>query len=187
MANNMGRKPRSIENDDRNAQLERLLIEGDVVSDEHGNEKRVFLTGQAIATRLGISKAWVSKYAQTRKCYERRAAWKKAVQDKAREKLAMKEGNRIAFDLDHQLALCDGILVKYQQAIEERGVGNVTAADINAMIRLRHFIEGNADSRVETQQQNVTLEMMQEAHAKLVDDRPDEEESAESDRLADAG
>ena len=179
----MGRKPRSIENDDRNAQLERLLIEGEVVSDEHGNEKRVFLTGQAIATQLGISPAWVSKFATTRKCYERRAAWKKAVQDKAREKLASQEADRIAFDLDRQLSFCDGILVKYQQAIEERGVGNVTAADINAMIRLRHFIAGNADTRVETQQQTVTLEMMQEAHAKLFREPPSEDEHAEPIQL----
>ena len=174
--NNLGRKPRSIEKSDRNAELERLLVEGEMVDGDDGKQRRAYPLGKDIAERLGVSNAWVSKYAKAHQCVERRRALQRAAQERAQQKLAEMDANRITFDLDRQLSLCDNILEKYRDAIEQRGIGNVTAADINAMIRLRHFIGGNADSRVETQQHTVTLEMMQEAHARLRGDQEQERE-----------
>ena len=176
MTSNMGRKPRSIEQADRNAEIDRLLVEGEMIESDDGKQRRAYPLGKDIAQRIGVSNAWVSKYAKAHQCIERRRALVRAAQEQAQQKLAVMDSDRIAFDLDRQLSLCDSILEKYRDAIEQRGVGNVTAADINAMIRLRHFIGGNADSRVETQQQTVTLEMMQEAHARLRGDQEQERE-----------
>lgn len=174
----LGRKPRSIEQADRNAEIDRLLVDGEMVDGDDGRPRRVYPLGKDIAARLGVSSAWVSKYASNHQCLERRRAQQRVTQDRAQQKLSELESDRIVFDLDRQLTLCDSILEKYREVIEERGIGNVTASDINAMIRLRHFIEGNADSRVETQQSVLTLEMMQEAHRDLVR-VPNADDSAE--------
>jgi predicted transcriptional regulator len=161
-----GRAPRSIELADRNAELERLLIEGEVIEDDAGKLVRVYPLATEIAERLGVSKSWVSKYSKAHRCPQRQAQFKNSIKEKAREKVVETEAERRAFETTEQLALCDSILAKYQEAIEAREIGNVTAADINTLIRLRHFIKGDADSRSEVASHVVTLEAMQEAHAR---------------------
>jgi predicted transcriptional regulator len=158
-----GRSTRSVEKEDRNTEIERLLVEGELVTDTNGAEVRAYPLAYEVAERLGVSKSWVSKYARQNRCLERRAVFQHAVKTQVRDKIVRSEANRVAFERAEQLALCDQLLAKYTDAIESREVGNVTATDINAIVRLRHFISGDADSRAEVTH-GVTLEMMQAAH-----------------------
>ena len=167
MSKEPGRPLRAQEDIDRSAEIERLLVEGELVTGADGKQTRVYAKSSEIAARLNVSKSWISKFAHKHKCFQRRAEFQAKVRAKVTEQLIEKEADRIAFDTQKQLEFCDEILGQYREAIKERGVGNVTSTDINNLIRLRRLLQGEADSRQEVHN-GVTLEMMEAAHQNLM-------------------
>ncbi len=53
-------------------EVERLLVEGEVVPDEHGEAKRVWLTQREVAGRFGVAASTVAAFAKERRTTERR-------------------------------------------------------------------------------------------------------------------
>jgi len=156
--------------DDRAAVIDRLLVEGELIVDERGNEMRSYPKSIDIAARLGVSPSYVSKYAKLHRCFQRRRELRDAVDAKVRDRIANRQARRIVFDADRMLSMCDRILEKYEDAIKVDGITKVTSADVNTIIRLRRFIEGDPDSRREVVNRNVTLETIQEAHRRMLAD-----------------
>lgn len=162
-----GRKPRYLESTDRNAELERLLVQGELVTDHDGKQTRVYPNGQEVAKRLGISAAWVSKFARKHRCHERRAVYQAKVQEKVQERLIQAESKRLAFDTERTLSLCDKVLGKFEELLDERGVGNFSVADMNTIVRLRRYLQGDADSRQEVAS-SINLDTLQVAHRDMM-------------------
>jgi hypothetical protein len=154
---------------ERNTLLDRLLVEGEMVQDNDGKPMRVYPMSNEIATRLGVTPSWVSKFARTHRCFQRRAELKAKIEAQARDELVRHEAKRVAFDTERTLRLCDTVLSKYEEAITEHGVGRITSADINTIVRLRRYLMGDADTRQEVRSQ-VSLEDMQSAHRQLLVD-----------------
>lgn len=167
MSNHLGRKPRSMGQADRNFELERLLVEGEMVDGGDGRQRRVYPLGKDIAERLGVSNAWVSKYAKVHRCFERRRTLQKSTREEATRKLIELESTRLAFDTERTLALCDRVLASYDDMLRERGMSSFTATDLNTIVRLRRFLEGDADSRQEVTS-SITLETLQVAHRDMM-------------------
>lgn len=167
MSNELGRKPRSMEQADRNGEMERLLVEGELITGSDGKQTRVFPHGCEIAERLGVSNAWVSKFANKHRCFQRRAEYQAKVQAKVQQKLVRQEAKRIAFDTERSVSLCDKVLARYEDMLDERGVGNFTVADMNTVIRLRRYLQGDADSRQEVTNA-ITLSSLQTAHREML-------------------
>src|SRR5690348_14886707 len=80
-----GRKPRSIEQGDVNAEIDRLLVEGELVTDADGKQVRVYPMSREVAERLGVSPSWVSKLARQNRCFQRRAELRSRIETQARE------------------------------------------------------------------------------------------------------
>jgi len=167
MSHELGRPVRFIDSTIQHEEIDRLLVEGETVTGNDGKPMRVYPMSREIAERLGVSPSWISKYARAHRCFERRAELQSQVQAKAHAELVREEGKRLAFDTERMLKICDKLMEKYEEAIDERGVGNFTAADLNTVARLRRFLQGDADSRQEVKN-GVTLEAMQAAHLQLL-------------------
>lgn len=68
-------------------EVDRLLVEGDVVVGDDGVEKRVWLTQREVAKRFGVSPGLIGTFAKQHRCTERRAEFeaKKAGEQAPRE------------------------------------------------------------------------------------------------------
>ncbi len=64
------------------------------------------------------------------------------------------------------IAIVDGYMQSFRNALDEGRVRTDSASDFNTMMRLKAFLEGKADSRQEVQGV-ITLEQMQERHRAL--------------------
>ena len=53
-------------------EVERLLVEGEVVPDEHGEAKRVWLTQRDVAARFGVAVSTIAAFAKEHRTTERR-------------------------------------------------------------------------------------------------------------------
>ena len=152
---------------DKSALIDRLLVEGELVDDGRGHRVRVYPMSQEIADRVGVTPSWISKFAKRNRCFQRRKEFQARVESKAQDERERQEAKRLAFDTDRALRLCDRILEKYEEAVENDGIGRITAADVNTVLRLRSYLQGGADSRQEIQG-SLSLEAAQEAHRAML-------------------
>ena len=53
-------------------EVERLLVEGEVVPDDHGEAKRVWLTQRDVAARFGVAVSTIAAFAKEHRTTERR-------------------------------------------------------------------------------------------------------------------
>ena len=163
----LGRPKKSMADADHNAEIDRLLVEGELVEDDDGKKTRVYPMAIEIAARLGVSPSWVSKFAKKNRCAQRRAVLQAKVSAKAQEKLIERESSRLAFDTERSLSLCDKVLGSYEELIAQHGVTTFSAGDLNTVVRLRRFLQGDADSRQEVTS-SITLETLQGAHRQML-------------------
>ena len=167
MTSQLGRPVRLVDAVNRNDEIEKLLVEGELINDGEGKQVRVYPTSSEVAERLHVSKSWVSKYAKANRCFERRNLLQAKVRAKAQEQLVKEDGKRLAYDTERALQLCDKVLSRYDELVGERGINNFAAADLDKMVRLRRYLQGDADSRQEVTS-TLTLDTLQGAHREFL-------------------
>jgi hypothetical protein len=148
-------------------EVDRLLVFGETVRDEEtGYETVRYPSLRELGRRYGVSGALIGRHSVQHRCMERReensarerACFERKVVEKLAEARAMSTAEAIA--------IVDGYMQSFRNALDEGRVRTDSAGDFNTMMRLKAFLEGKADSRQEVQGV-ITLEQMQERHRAL--------------------
>lgn len=149
-------------------ELDRILVFGEVVPCEDGNGTTVvFPSYRELADRYGVSHSVVADYAKSRNVQRRRKEASARVQAKAEQKLVEARATAIAYSKDDELRIIDGYLAGFENALAEGRVRFDNPADFNTMVRLKEFVQGNADSRQEIHA-SLSLEVLQARHRQMI-------------------
>ncbi|MCC7536228.1 MAG: hypothetical protein IT379_08440 [Deltaproteobacteria bacterium] len=149
-------------------ELDRILVFGEVVPCEDGNGTTVvFPSYRELADRYGVSHSVVADYAKSRNVQRRRKEALARVQVKAEQKLVEARATAIAYSKDDELRIIDGYLSGFETALAEGRVRFDNPADFNTMVRLKEFVQGNADSRQEIHA-SLSLEVLQARHRQMI-------------------
>ncbi|MCC6649270.1 MAG: hypothetical protein IT374_27335 [Polyangiaceae bacterium] len=149
-------------------ELDRILVFGEVVPCEDGNGTTVvFPSYRELADRYGVSHSVVADYAKSRNVQRRRKEALARVQAKAEQKLVEARATAIAYSKDDELRIIDGYLAGFEKALADGRVRFDNPADFNTMVRLKEFVQGNADSRQEIHA-SLSLEVLQARHRQMI-------------------
>ena len=145
------------------AELDRLLVFGEVVAKEGGTSRVDYPTYRELAARFGISRALVAEYARKHNCMQRRREAEGKLREKAEEKIIERRATHIALSREDEIRIIDTYLRKFLEAVEEGRVRFDDPNDFDTMLRLKGFWQGGADTRQEVHT-TITLEDIQERH-----------------------
>jgi len=145
------------------AQLDQLLVHGETIPLSDGTFAVEFPTYRQLADRFGITASVVSEYARRHNVKHRRQAAQDRVQSRVEEKIVEFRAQAIAMTRDDEIRLVDKYLLDFGKALEAGKVRCDTIADLNTALRLKAFLQGEADSRSEVQTV-IKLEELQERH-----------------------
>ncbi len=149
-------------------ELDRILVFGEVAPCEDGNGTTVvFPSYRELADRYGVSHSVVADYAKSRNVQRRRKEASARVQAKAEQKLVEARATAIAYSKDDELRIIDGYLAGFEKALADGRVRFDNPADFNTMVRLKEFVQGNADSRQEIHA-SLSLEVLQARHRQMI-------------------
>ena len=150
--------------------VDRLLVFGETVKDEaSGNEAVRFPSFREVATRYGVSKSLVGKYAAKHNCLKRREENRLREQIRFETEVVKKRAKARALSTDEEVRIIDDYLRGFDEALAEGRVRYDNPGDFNTMLRLKEFKLGRADSRQEIQGV-VTLEEIQARHRRMRDE-----------------
>jgi hypothetical protein len=148
--------------------LDRILVFGEVVPCEDGNGTTVYYPSyREMAERYGVSNSVIAEYAKSHNVQRRRKEAQTRIQVKAEQKLVEMRAKAIAVSKDDELRIIDTYLIGFETALAENRVRFDNAADFNTMVRLKEFVQGNADSRQEIHAA-LSLETLQERHRRMM-------------------
>ena len=150
-------------------EVDSLLVYGETIELEDGDNETRFPTHREIGERYGVSHSLISQYAKQHNCMLRRRQMEKRVRDMADVKLTEYRSETLAVHQDDLLRAVDKFLVQFEGAISEGRVRVDNPTDYNTMVRLRAFILGDADSRHEMIN-DISLEDLEEMNKKLEED-----------------
>lgn len=149
-------------------ELDRILVFGEVVPCEDGNGTTVvFPSYRELGDRYGVTHSVIADYAKTRNVQRRRKEALARVKVKAEQKLVEARATAIAYSKDDELRIIDGYLAGFEKAVAEGRVRFDNPADFNTMVRLKEFVQGNADSRQEIHA-SLSLEVLQARHRQMI-------------------
>ena len=149
-------------------EVDRILVFGEVVPCEDGNGTAVaYPTYRELGERYGVSHSVIADYAKTRNIQRRRKEAQARVLAKAEQKMVELRATAIAYSKDDELRIIDGYLAGFERAITEGRVRFDNPADFNTMVRLKEFVQGNADSRQEIHA-SLSLETLQSRHRQMI-------------------
>jgi hypothetical protein len=151
------------------AELDRLLVHGDVQLLEDGKRTTVFPTYRELAERYGVVVSVIAEYAKRHNTMKRRKLAEARVEKRTDEKLVELRSDALAFGDARLLELIDAFLVEFEKALKEGRVRADSPADVNTLVRLRSFLQGGADSRAEVQN-SLSLEVLSERHERYIHD-----------------
>ena len=150
--------------------VDRLLVFGETAKDEaSGNEAVRFPSFREVATRYGVSKSLVGKYATKHNCLKRREENRLREQIRFETEVVKKRAKARALSTDEEVRIIDDYLRGFDEALAEGRVRYDNPGDFNTMLRLKEFKLGRADSRQEIQGV-VTLEEIQARHRRMRDE-----------------
>jgi hypothetical protein len=148
-------------------EVDRLLVFGETVRDEEtGRETVRYPSLRDLGRRYGVSGALIGRYSVQHRCMERREENSAREQIRFEQKVVEKLAEARAMSTAEAIAIVDGYMQSFRNALDEGRVRTDSAGDFNTMMRLKAFLEGKADSRQEVQGV-ITLEQMQERHRAL--------------------
>lgn len=154
------------------AELDRLLVFGEVEVQENGIAKTVYPSYRALAERYGVVVSVIADYAKSRNCVRRRKAAETRVAIRTEEKIIEKRADAVAVGEDRLVQMIDSFLLSFESALEEGRVRSDSPADVNTLARLKTFIQGGADSRQEVRAM-LSLESLQERYARRMREQRD--------------
>jgi hypothetical protein len=150
-------------------EVDRLLVFGEVIPCDDGsdNTQVVFPSYRQLGDRYGVSHTVIAEYAKKHNIQRRRKEVQARIQSKAEQKLIEHRATALALSKDDELRIIDRYLAGFEEALGEGRVRFDNPADFNTMVRLKEFVQGNADSRQEIHA-SLSLEALQARHRKMV-------------------
>lgn len=150
--------------------VDRLLVFGETAKDEaSGTEAMRFPSFREVATRYGVSKSLVGKYATKHNCLKRREENRLREQIRFETEVVKKRAKARALSTDEEIRIIDDYLRGFDEALAEGRVRYDNPGDFNTMLRLKEFKLGRADSRQEIHGV-LTLEEIQARHRRMRDE-----------------
>lgn len=149
-------------------ELDRLLVFGEVVPCEGGAGTAIhYPSYRELARRYGVAHSLIAQYARRHDCLRRRAEAQARVAARADQKLIELRARSIAMSKEDALRIVDSYLAGFETALAEGRVRFDNPSDFNTMVRLKTFLEGEADSRQELHA-TLTLEDIQARHQRML-------------------
>jgi len=150
--------------------VDSLLVLGEMVKDEASDKEVVrFPSFREVATRYGVSKSLIGKYAAKHNCLKRREENRLREQIRFETEVVNKRAKARALSTDEEVRIIDDYLRGFDEALAEGRVRYDNPGDFNTMLRLKEFKLGRADSRQEIQG-ILTLEEIQARHRRMRDE-----------------
>jgi transposase-like protein len=140
--------------------LEQLLVCGEEVVNEQGQTTIHYPSCRELAKRFGTAQSTISKFARDHDCANRRDLNKARLQARVEQKLMERRAEALTTSRMGTLSTIDSFLQGFADALNNKQVRVESISDFNMMVRLREFLMGSVDQRVELQG-NVTLEALQ--------------------------
>lgn len=151
------------------AELDRLLVFGEVSMNEDGTSNTVYPTYRELAEKYGVVASVIADYAKSHNTMHRRKYGEHRIEARRDEKIIEARATAEAITVAEMLALIDEFLIKFREALKEGRVRTDSPADVNTLIRLKSFLEGGADSRQEVRHM-LSLEVLSERHERYMRD-----------------
>lgn len=151
------------------AELDRLLVFGEVSMNDDGTPSTVYPTYRQLAAKYGVVASVIADYAKSHNTMKRRKLAEARVEKRTDEKIVELRSDALAFGDARLIELIDAFLVEFETALKEGRVRADSPADVNTLVRLRSFLQGGADSRAEVQN-SLSLEVLSERHERWVRD-----------------
>lgn len=154
--------------------LDRLLVFGEMVDDGDGfGPVTRYPSYRELAARYGVSHSLIAAYASKHQCLHRREVARQRLDARTDEKLIEKRASDIA-DCSVKIGdIIEGFITEFKKALAEGRVRSDSVSDFNMMVRLKEYLQGGADSRVETRSV-LSLESLQARHARMLANRSDD-------------
>ncbi len=146
--------------------VDSLLVEGEQVETDNGVVTG-YPTYRDLAGRFGVSHSLIGKYAAEHNCLERRKQNQKRARSLANSRLSEFRAHELALKSDDIIRAIERYMVDFEEALVEGRVRCDNPADYNTMVRLRAFVEGDADSRSEIVA-GVSLEELEQRHGEML-------------------
>lgn len=146
-------------------EVDRLLVFGEVVQDESGQEETRFPTLSELGARFGVSRNRIWQYAKKANCYQRRDEAQNKVHARAEKKVEQMTRSRALATAD-VVSLVDDFVRGFRDAVAQGKVRFDSPVDLDRLVRLKEFMLGNADARSELQV-GLTLEGIQQRHQQV--------------------
>lgn len=148
----------------------KALVYGEDAVDEVTQETRhVYPSYSEMARRVGCSASAVSLWCRRNRIMDRREeAKKKTLEKKSKDvllKVAEESGKKNSAKLSTHdaISIIEAFIARFAKSIKEGSVRSDNANDLNILFRLKEFMEGKADSRVEVHGQ-IGLVAIQSSH-----------------------
>lgn len=152
-------------------ELEKLLVHGELVPCQDGENTTVsYPSYRELATRYGVSTSLIATYSKKHDCLRRRKEAQTLTAIKADQKVIEMRAQSEAVSRCDIVRIIDRYIVAFERDLVEGKVRTSNPADFNAMLRLREFVLGGADSRQEINA-SLSLESLQARHAQWLKTR----------------
>ena len=148
-------------------EVDRLLVFGEVVEAAEGGSTVVYPSYRDLGQRYGVAHSLVAKFARKHDCQRRRKDAKVRLDAKVEQRVLEMRATALALSKDDALRMIDTYLMGFEKALAEQRVRYDNPSDFNTMLRLKEFIQGNADSRQEVYA-SLSLEDLQARHQRML-------------------
>ena len=130
-------------------ELDRLLVFGEMTQGTDGRPSVRYPSYRELAERFGVANSLIATYAKKHNVQNRRKLAEANIERDATNKLAELRANIEAFTRDDELRVIDRYLEGFDAALKDGRVCFTSPTDLDKMLRLKHFLQGGADSRQE--------------------------------------
>jgi predicted transcriptional regulator len=149
------------------AELDRMVLFGDIEIAQDGRLQARYPTTEEIARRLDVARAAVTAYVAKHKLHVRREEIARRISARVEERLVESTAAKIVMARARQLQLLDGFLVRAESDALEGQLRVESIADVNTVLRLRAFLSGEVESRQEVHTE-ITLDALHARHREQV-------------------
>lgn len=158
------RPPNSIDWDE----IDQLLVFGERITDPvTGLLVTHFPSQREIADRYGVGVASVGRFSKKNRIMARRAeaqATRREKQARVVAKHREERDTKIAkLSVEEEVEIIDAYLIAFAEGLREGRVDADNPADFNLMVRLKRFVQGEADARAEIRT-ILSLDALRERH-----------------------
>jgi hypothetical protein len=149
-------------------EVDRLLVFGESVPCADGESQTTrYPSYRNLGERYGCASSLVCDYSVKHNCLRRRAENEARTRAKADQTLVELRATSNAYTREDELRVIDTYLAGFEKALAEGRVRFDNPSDFNAMMRLKSFLQGGADSRQEVTA-TLSLEALQARHRQML-------------------